>query len=515
MAILSISRSLWTTASFGYDAAGNIAQDSSRSYLYDGEVRLKEIRSRGDNTRISSYRYDPFGRRVKREARSDLNYMTKDCLSQQQVRAYASEVVIYIYGAGGELLAEYLTRKEPKAIFDEAGNHVCSQIDGLVWSQRSRNIQMEGVMVARWTTGADRDGQQVNRIAWLHRNHLGEAKVTDTLDLNLRWGDWASCSDPKYWSAPPPWELPCTRTEIRSYTSPYDGGGSDQFQGHKADEEAGLKYMVGRYYNPAIGRFMTPDSYLGASTLEFPQTWNKYSYVLNDPLSYVDPNGLNCTTPDGRSVPCPNETDVTVVAVIGQFALGGGGQRGNSHPPMLSEAFAEGRSGGGIDELARLVFIETITRIAQLKLYLEDPDRGCTKFFGNLNGKNIIDDLKKTADSLSLYNVDILSIGALTLSHFFPGVQPNPTLVNYLGKARAAVIIAQRVLPDGTREIVWSNNIAIRNNADVASLLHETLHIFFKEQDIKLADRLGLGQFTDADKASESISGFLRNDCKK
>ena len=48
--------------------------------------------------------------------------------------------------------------------------------------------------------------------------------------------------------------------------------------------------MNGRVYDPAIGRFLSPDPVVADAS--FSQGWNAYSYALNSPLSYSDPSGL-------------------------------------------------------------------------------------------------------------------------------------------------------------------------------------------------------------------------------
>jgi hypothetical protein len=40
-----------------------------------------------------------------------------------------------------------------------------------------------------------------------------------------------------------------------------------------------------------LGRFMTPDPVMGSATISDPQSWNRYSYALNNTLRFVDPNG--------------------------------------------------------------------------------------------------------------------------------------------------------------------------------------------------------------------------------
>ncbi|MCX6272680.1 MAG: polymorphic toxin type 23 domain-containing protein [Bacteroidetes bacterium] len=47
--------------------------------------------------------------------------------------------------------------------------------------------------------------------------------------------------------------------------------------------------MNGRIYDPSIGRFFSPDNYVQAP--DFTQGLNKYSYCLNNPLSYTDQSG--------------------------------------------------------------------------------------------------------------------------------------------------------------------------------------------------------------------------------
>jgi RHS repeat-associated protein len=48
--------------------------------------------------------------------------------------------------------------------------------------------------------------------------------------------------------------------------------------------------MNGRLYDPVAGKMLSPDNYIQAS--EFTQSYNRYSYVFNNPLKYVDPSGM-------------------------------------------------------------------------------------------------------------------------------------------------------------------------------------------------------------------------------
>jgi RHS repeat-associated protein len=66
-------------------------------------------------------------------------------------------------------------------------------------------------------------------------------------------------------------------------------GGTDKlFTGQRLDD-TGLYYYGARYYEPTIGRFLSPDSI--SPNFMNPQSFNRYSYVFNNPLKYNDPSG--------------------------------------------------------------------------------------------------------------------------------------------------------------------------------------------------------------------------------
>jgi RHS repeat-associated protein len=67
------------------------------------------------------------------------------------------------------------------------------------------------------------------------------------------------------------------------------------FTGQNQDTAAGLYDFLYRKYSPVQGRWLSPDpSGLAAVDMTNPQSWNRYAYVLNNPLSLVDSKGLDC-----------------------------------------------------------------------------------------------------------------------------------------------------------------------------------------------------------------------------
>jgi RHS repeat-associated protein len=61
------------------------------------------------------------------------------------------------------------------------------------------------------------------------------------------------------------------------------------FTGHINDAETGLIYMGARYYDAALGRFISADTII--ASLANPQSLNRYSYVYNNPINGTDPTG--------------------------------------------------------------------------------------------------------------------------------------------------------------------------------------------------------------------------------
>jgi RHS repeat-associated protein len=74
---------------------------------------------------------------------------------------------------------------------------------------------------------------------------------------------------------------------LRKHEGPADT--DFRFTGEQWDEETDFYYLRARYYDPAIGRFVSRDPWPGLA--RYPQSQNPYAYVLNNPALYVDPYG--------------------------------------------------------------------------------------------------------------------------------------------------------------------------------------------------------------------------------
>src|SRR5690242_8658537 len=126
------------------------------------------------------------------------------------------------------------------------------------------------------------------------------------------------------------------------------GGGSGtthKFTGDERDGETGLDHTWFRKYSSQLGRWTTADpAGLMAVSLDAPQSLNRYSYVSNMPLSYVDPGGLwtgpTCGTAEygcPPSTPAPSPCSFLVLSCLGPSPT----------PPASCPPFIACPTGGG------------------------------------------------------------------------------------------------------------------------------------------------------------------------
>jgi RHS repeat-associated protein len=96
--------------------------------------------------------------------------------------------------------------------------------------------------------------------------------------------------------------------------------GSDKDAYHYAmvdyDGETNTDHAEFRQYSPTEGRWLRPDPYSGSYDMSNPQSFNRYEYAMNNPLSNIDPSGLDCYEADENGVltflnsgDCPANTD--------------------------------------------------------------------------------------------------------------------------------------------------------------------------------------------------------------
>jgi RHS repeat-associated protein len=264
------NRSYWNNATdiftYGYDRYGNrwsqnvtqgsgpapsVAFDSATNrittggYGYDAAGNLT-------NDGLHAYTYDAEGNLIKVDGGSTAQY-TYDALNRR-VRAQTSASTY-----------EYL--------HDSAGRRISSWLQPSNFGFEGR-IYWDGQQIAyrAWNGTTFYDHQDILGTERMRTNYTGAIASTHT---SLPWGDGYGSTG----------------------NDPY-GNDLDNlhFATLDADSESGTEHAQFRQYSSTQGRWMTPDPYDGSYDLSDPQSFNRYGYVLNNPLGFVDPIGLSdCT----------------------------------------------------------------------------------------------------------------------------------------------------------------------------------------------------------------------------
>ncbi len=103
------------------------------------------------------------------------------------------------------------------------------------------------------------------------------------------------------------------------FTNPYQDDERKKFTGHERDYTStpgtsfDLDYMHARHYSPSRHRFLSVDPIDGGPGR--PQSWNRYAYVLNNPVNFVDPFGLaetECVRTGPGEIECTADAPVTI-----------------------------------------------------------------------------------------------------------------------------------------------------------------------------------------------------------
>jgi RHS repeat-associated protein len=138
-----------------------------------------------------------------------------------------------------------------------------------------------------------------NGLFYLHSDHLGSTSAMSDVNGNLvpdstarytPFGDWRT--------------EPGTNPEItdRGYT-----GHAHNNSPNGSANDLGLIYMNARYYVPYLNRFISADTIVPDPAN--PQSFNRYSYVNNNPINYVDPSGHVAQLIEGGNGNCQNSLD--------------------------------------------------------------------------------------------------------------------------------------------------------------------------------------------------------------
>ncbi|WP_420787748.1 FG-GAP-like repeat-containing protein [Shewanella chilikensis] len=217
-----------------YDKNGNITQDGSRRFTYSSYDLVTNITQGGESTR---FKYDANRQRFER-------YDVK-------VEAGVTSYLTTLYVGGYEKVTRSGGNKP--ALTEQK-----LYVGNLVITKRSNNTVDE---------------------FYLHKDHQGSTTTITNKSGNVvqqftydPWGKQTAAY---------------SHSLLNDYIAP---AASKGYTGHEGIDNLNLIHMNGRIYDPTIGRFLQADPHIQAPTDT--QSYNRYSYVLNNPMSYTDPSGF-------------------------------------------------------------------------------------------------------------------------------------------------------------------------------------------------------------------------------
>jgi RHS repeat-associated protein len=276
---------------YGHDAAGNVVERPGSRQSYDAKGRLRSVTA--DDGTVVSYRYDYSGQRVVKEARGPKgNHRTVyvDRMSEER----DGQLVDYVFA--GDLRVARLGGARPASIPVLASlRHVppatgaaavllltFAALASLLRAVRLRPRSLVALGTAcaffSFTTagcgscGGSSPAGLAGPAVHYHGDHLGGV----ALQTDESGGVAAEVAYDPYGA------------ELAASSEPYG------FTGKEYDAETGLYDFGARAYDPALGRFLSPDPAtladpeLGVSD---PQLLNPYAYARNSPTGHVDPQG--------------------------------------------------------------------------------------------------------------------------------------------------------------------------------------------------------------------------------
>ena len=249
---------------YAYDAAGNFQQNNAiaTGELYlapGGSNHLRGVRSA--NGDIALFHHDSNGAMVQSPGRQ-CEFDARGRLLR--VTMASGSVVTYQYAYDGARIRKRITK--PGATLQE--NLYIDEYFERIDNRETRWVLAEGRRIAASTAT---EGTQ-----YLHQDHLGSVVlVTDS--------SGAKVSELGY--------RPFGGTLYRSGAHDNSKRG---FIGCEQDDETQLVYCAARYYDPRLGRFISPDPYLlyePERSLHLPANLNLYTYAANNPIRQVDNAG--------------------------------------------------------------------------------------------------------------------------------------------------------------------------------------------------------------------------------
>jgi RHS repeat-associated protein len=292
---------------FTYDSIGNLLTKSdvgSYSYPAPGQPRPHAVLSVSGDTVSATFSYDANGNQTG--ATGIGRTTTYNASNKTATIAQGTNLLTFSDDVDHQRFMQVAATGMTTTYFDAFGVHAepTSYSNG-TW-QWNHYLMVGGSMVGLriWRS----DGS--NSVRYFHQDHLGSiAVITDQTGALAEARDaydaWGKRRFPNGTDDP-----------TGSIASQTPRG----FTGEEMLASVGLVHLNGRVYDPFIGRMTSADPVVGDPLNG--QTWNRYSYVWNNPLAYTDPTGY-CPNCIGTVNPEPPQPNALMEFVASAFKIAG------------------------------------------------------------------------------------------------------------------------------------------------------------------------------------------------
>jgi len=237
--------------------AGNVAH----SYVYDSNGNLTDDTVSGRKIRYTSF-------------------------NKPYEISESGLVIGFQYGLGNSRYKQVVNGNTHKTIYYVAGLEIVLDTTDAAKPVNSYKFYISGgsgPMLIRWV---NIDSQLTDKVEYLHHDYQGSlVAISDELGTVTQRFYYEPFGKPRQVVQAKDGSFQLNADTALHKGRPVFRG----YTGHEHLDEFGLIHMNGRVYDPILGRFLSADPFVQVANDA--QSYNRYSYVMNNPMSYTDSSG--------------------------------------------------------------------------------------------------------------------------------------------------------------------------------------------------------------------------------
>jgi RHS repeat-associated protein len=271
-------------------------------FAYDSLGRLSEAGEyRGDNGQQSyllNYDYDVYGNRYQKQSRNTNNPVSQSWVEDNAYSPTTNRFTSGLtYDDAGNVTTDSRFRQRAfqynandrqkqssntdgtnpvASVYDGAGHRVATKVNGVLTNVCVYDAA--GDLVAEYSGSVSYAGT-----SYVMGDHQGSTRVVMSGNTVVSRHDYLPFGE----------DIPGTvgmRSTSQGYSQP--DGVRQKYAGMEQDDSTNMSHTLWREFDNLSARWTAPDPYGGSMSVSSPQSFNRYTYVNNDPVNQTDPAGL-------------------------------------------------------------------------------------------------------------------------------------------------------------------------------------------------------------------------------